>query len=180
MQKLLLIIFTSFLFKNCFSQKEKLFEKKSSYFWYDSCTKKAKKFIEDETDFKFELHPLEWAQHQLDSNLLRTDTLFDTKKEQLTVFYYNKDKSLFFEKTTSTEPKNWSKRIVVFDIVGNILLKEGYSDGGSLGYRLRRGYYGFATQFECYYFDTPLFRFNVFSKSGKILKPNIQVCECNF
>lgn len=145
---------------------------------YDSCFQEAKELIEKETEFQFDKSPLEWAQFQIDSNLLRIDTFSGVKNH--TIYFINKSNSLFLIKTISTEQRNWSKKISVYDNGGNLILKESYSDSGSLVFRRRRGYIESIIQFECNYHDTPLYRFIVFSKRGAILRPNVDICECNF
>src|SRR4030095_1493483 len=101
MQKLFLIFLTLILSDKLFAQKEVLY-KPYSFPSFDSCKNRVKRFIQNETEFTFDKHPLEWAQGQLDTNLLKTDTLFDDRLKRKTVFYYNKDQSLFLVMTTST------------------------------------------------------------------------------
>ncbi|MES2849732.1 MAG: hypothetical protein V4685_11800 [Bacteroidota bacterium] len=173
MFKIYFLFFAVFLCKIGLAQKEPLFNRQYHKF-YDSCTKKARDLIQRETDYRFGMHPLEWAQEQIDSNLLKTDTLHSFNLNQITISYYNKKELLFLIVNSSSDSTNSFRRIKVFDESGNLVLNEG------AGYRLRRGYNGFKTMFECYYFDTPIFRFNIFSRSEKIIKPTFQVCNCNF
>jgi hypothetical protein len=180
MRNLIIITFTFLFGSKTFSQDKWLFDKFDQLRWADSCNKNAKRYIEKYTDFRFDGHPLEWAQFQLDSNLLRADTLFDKGKSDRSIYYYNKQNMLFLVRTTSTQDKNRSKRIIVYDISGNLLFKEGYGDSGNLTFRLRRGYYGIKTQFECVYFDTPMYRFWVYTKSNKVVDAPVSACECNF
>jgi hypothetical protein len=171
---IVILLFSQF----SFGQDPHLFDKK--IYKLNLRSQGVKALIEKQTEFKFEKHPLEWAQLQLDINLLRTDTLLDNENNNRTVYYFNRTGSLFLIMTTSAELRNLSKKVSVFDDTGNLILRESYSDSGSLVFRKRRGFFESNIQFECNYYDTPLYRLNVFSRNGRILKPKIDVCECNF
>ena len=174
--KILIVILVLYQFS--FGQDHSLFDK--NIYKLNLRSQRVKTLIEKQTDFKFDKHPLEWAQLQIDTNLLRTDTLFDNEQKKRTVYYFNRSGSLFLIRTTSTELKNWSKRLSIYDDSGNLLLRESYLNSGALVFRKRRGFFESYIQFECNYYDTPLYRLNVFSKNGRIIKPNVDVCECNF
>lgn len=177
MKKILLIVSLIYC-QLTVGQNKRLFD--ITRYQHDSCSKKIKALIERTTNLKFDKHPLQWADSQIRTNLLRTDTFYYNEDSNCTIYYFNKSNTLFLIIKHSTKQKNWTKKVTVYDEGGNVILKESYSDSGSLVFRKRRGYSESNIQFECEYYDTPLYRFRIFSKKDIILKPKMNVCECNF
>lgn len=109
------LIVSLLIYQVSFGQDQTLFAKNT--YQYDSCAQKLKALIEKQTDFKFDKHPLAWAQLQIESNLLRSDTLFNKEQKNRTIYYFNRSNSLFLIRTTSTELKNRVKKYPFMTIV---------------------------------------------------------------
>ena len=183
MLKLLFIIITLSFGSKTFSQWDKSLPSVSGInFTTDSDYSNLKSFIFKTTGYVISKHPLFWVKEEIENNLLKTDTLFDSATQRRKVYYYSKDFGLFQIMTTSTDRRNFMRGTKIYDNQNNLIFDEWLDNATNTIKRIRRGYDDYNNMlFECVVWqEVGIGRLTIMNKFKKPIMYNKRVCNCDF
>ena len=183
MYKLTFVFITLLIFGEAFGQRDKSLPSISgTNATSDTDYVNLKSFVLKTTNYLIDKHPLLWAKEQVETNLLKTDTLLDTATKRQKIYYYSKDFGLFQILTKSIKPGNLQRGTKVYDTQNNIIFDEWLDDQTNTIKRIRRGYdENNIMVFECTVWqEVGIGRLIIMRKFKKPFYYKGNVCNCDF
>ena len=183
MFRLIFIFITVVIFGEAFGQRDKSLPSISgTNATSDTDYVILKSFVLKTTNYLIDKHPLFWAKQQVETNLLKTDTLLDTTTKRQKIYYYNKDYGLFQILTKSIKPGNLQRGTKVYDTQNNIIFDEWLDEQTNTIKRIRRGYDEYNNMvFECTVWqEVGIGRLIIMNKFKKPFYYKKNVCNCDF
>ena len=183
MFKLTFILIAVLIFGETFGQRDKSLPTISGIeATSDTDYVNLKSFVLKTTSFLIDKHPLLFVREQVETNLLKTDTLLDTTTKRQKIYYYNKDYGLFQILTKSIKPGNLQRGTKVYDRQNNLIFDEWLDDETNTIKRIRRGYdENNIMLFECTVWqEVGIGRLIIMNRTKKPFYYKKNVCNCDF